>query len=115
MGPVSSWFEDKDGRIAFTEEADESPSLPNLFYSGPLLQHRQSLFCFIYKFRARFGIIARTIAERLGHEWEEPLKQWRERGFMIDDLACCQDCTCAVETEDEIAPAEVEEYAAATQ
>ena len=115
MGPVSSWFEDKNGRIAFTEEADESPSLPNLFYSGPLLQHRQSLFCFIYKFRARFGIIARTIAERLGHEWEEPLKQWRERGFMIDDLACCQDCTCAVETEDEIAPAEVEEYATATQ
>lgn len=115
MGPVSSWFEDKNGRIAFTEEADESPSLPNLFYSGPLLQHRQSLFCFIYKFRARFGIIARTIAERLGHEWEEPLKQWQERGFMIDDLSCCQDCTCAVETEDEIAPAEVEEYATAAQ
>lgn len=115
MGPVSSWFEDENGRIAFTEEADESPSLPNLFYSGPLLQHRQSLFCFIYKFRARFGIIARTIAERLGHEWEEPLKQWQERGFMIDDLSCCQDCTCAVETEDEIAPAEVEDYATAAQ
>ena len=34
---------------------------------------------------------------------------------MIDDLSCCQDCTCAVETEDEIAPAEVEEYATAAQ
>jgi len=115
MGPVESWFSDDHGRVTFTEEADESPSLPNLFYSGPLLQHRQSLFCFIYKFRARFGIIARTIAERLGHDWEEPLKQWKDQGFMIDDLSCCQDCTCAVETEEEIAPAEVEEYATADQ
>ena len=27
-------------------------------------------FCFIYKCRARFGIIARTITERLDHDWE---------------------------------------------
>lgn len=111
LGPVASFFEDENGNLLFTEEADESPVLPNLFYSGPLLQHRQSLFCFIYKFRARFGIIARTIAERLGYEWEEPLRQWRERGFMIDDLSCCEDCTCAVESDEEIAPAEVEDYA----
>lgn len=113
LGPVTEWFKDGNDRLHFTEESDESPTLPNLFYSGPMLQHRQSIFCFIYKFRARFGIIARTIADRLGHEWEEPLKQWRERGFMIDDLSCCEDCTCAVESDDEIAPAEVESYATA--
>ena len=113
LGPVASLFKDETGHVAFTEEADESLTLPNLYYSGPLLQHRQAIFCFIYKFRARFGIIARTIAERLGHEWEEPLQQWRERGFMIDDLSCCEDCTCAVESDDEVAPAEVEEYATA--
>ena len=113
LGPVASFFEDENGRVAFTEEADESPILPNLFYSGPLLQHRQAIFCFIYKFRARFGIIARTIAERLGRDWEQPLRQWQERGFMIDDLSCCEDCTCAVEGDEAVAPAEVEEYAAA--
>ncbi len=113
LGPVAHHFVDEDGELFFTEESDESPTLPNLFYSGPMLQHRQSLFCFIYKFRARFGIIARTIAERLGHEWEEPLKQYKERGFMIDDLSCCEDCTCAVETDEEVAPAEVEDYATA--
>ncbi len=113
LGSVASLFEDEHGKVFFSEEADESPILPNLFYSGPMLQHRQSLFCFIYKFRARFGIIARTIAERLGHDWEKPLRAWRERGFMIDDLSCCQDCTCAVENDDEIAPAEVEDYATA--
>ncbi len=115
LGPVASLFEDNEGRLAFTEEADESPIAPNLFYSGPLLQHRQSLFCFIYKFRARFGVIARTIADRLGLAWEEPLRSWRERGFMIDDLSCCEDCTCAVESGEEVAPAEVEDYATASR
>ncbi|MEM9283201.1 MAG: NAD(P)/FAD-dependent oxidoreductase [Verrucomicrobiota bacterium] len=111
LGPVEKWFQDGDGKVLFTEEADESVSLPNLFYSGPMLEHRQSIFCFIYKFRSRFGIIARTIAERLGREWEAPLRQWRERGFMIDDLSCCEDCTCAVENDEELSPAEVEDYA----
>ncbi|MEM7384325.1 MAG: NAD(P)/FAD-dependent oxidoreductase [Verrucomicrobiota bacterium] len=115
LGPVASMFEDENGRMTFTEEADESPSVPNLFYSGPLLQHRQSLFCFIYKFRARFGIVARTIAERLGVEWEDALRSWRERGFMIDDLSCCEDCTCAVESDEEVAPAEVKDYATASR
>ncbi|MEM0970510.1 MAG: NAD(P)/FAD-dependent oxidoreductase [Verrucomicrobiota bacterium] len=115
LGPVSKWFEDEKGRLVFSEEADESPILPNLFYSGPMLQHHQSLFCFIYKFRARFGIIAKTIAERLGYAWEEPLQQWSERGFMIDDLTCCLDCTCAVESDEDEAPAEVEEYASASR
>ncbi|MEM7012259.1 MAG: NAD(P)/FAD-dependent oxidoreductase, partial [Verrucomicrobiota bacterium] len=113
LGPVESFFKDEKGKLAFTEDADEAPLLPNLFYSGPMLQHRQAIFCFIYKYRARYGIIARTIADRLGYEWEKPLKQWKERGFMIDDLSCCEDCTCAVETEEEVAPAEVEDYATA--
>jgi hypothetical protein len=94
-----------------SEEADESTLFPGLFYSGPSLSHRGMLFCFIYKFRARFGIIARTIAERLGHEWEKPLKLWKERGFMMDDLSCCLDCQCAVEAEETNNP-EVEDYEA---
>jgi thioredoxin reductase len=90
----------------FTEEADESPVTPGLFYSGPALRHRGTLFCFIYKFRARFGIVAREIAGRLGLECEGPLKLWRERGFLVEDLACCTDCRCAVESESTSAEAE---------
>jgi putative flavoprotein involved in K+ transport len=101
------------GPYAVLDEAtDESTITPGLFYSGPSLMHRNAMFCFIYKFRARFGIIARTIAERLGHEWEKPLKLWRERGFMIEDLACCTDCKCAVDAENEENP-EVADYAEA--
>jgi len=115
LGPVEKHFTDEKGELVFTEEADESPTLPGLFYSGPMLQHRQSLFCFIYKFRARFGIVAREIAEQLGQAWQEPLQQWQDRGFMIEDLSCCADCTCAVENDEHAAPAEVEDYASVTR
>lgn len=95
----------------FTEEADESPVTEGLFYSGPALRHRGTLFCFIYKFRARFGIVARAIAERLGLEWQEPLRLWRERGFLVEDLTCCTDCRCDVASETE--PEAAQDYLAA--
>ena len=107
MRPLFAW---KKGQPVFSEAADESTITPGLFYSGPSLQHRGMLFCFIYKYRARFGIIAREIAERLGHEWRESLRLWKERGFMLDDLSCCADCQCAVEQEEPENP-EVEDYA----
>jgi hypothetical protein len=93
-----------------SEAADESTLTPGLFFSGPSLQHRGMLFCFIYKFRARFGVIAREIAGRLGREWQVPLALWRERGFMMEDLDCCADCQCAVESEESVNP-EVLDYA----
>jgi putative flavoprotein involved in K+ transport len=98
LGLVADRFTGDNGSLSFTEEADESPVTPGLFYSGPLLRHRQSLFCFIYKFRSRFGIVAREISRRLGLEWEEPLRLWQERGFMVEDLDCCTSCTCAMGT-----------------
>ncbi len=97
LGLVAHRFTGDDDSLSFTEEADESPVMPGLFYSGLLLRHRRSLFCFIYKFRSRFGIVARAIASRLGREWEEPLRLWRERGFMVEDLDCCASCECALE------------------
>lgn len=103
---VEAHFHDELGNPVFTEADDESPATPGLFYSGPALRHRGTLFCFIYKFRARFGIVARAIAERLDLEWEKPLELWRERGFLVEDLACCTDCRCAIESEAESEPAE---------
>lgn len=98
------------GQPVLSEAADESTLTPGLFFSGPSLQHRGMLFCFIYKFRARFGVIAREIAGRLGREWQVPLALWRERGFMMEDLDCCADCQCAVESEESVNP-EVLDYA----
>jgi putative flavoprotein involved in K+ transport len=105
---VEEHFHLFDDLPVFTEEADESPVTEGLFYSGPALRHRGTLFCFIYKFRARFGIVAREIATRLKLEWEGPLKLWRERGFLVEDLACCTDCRCDVKSE--AGGAEAEDY-----
>ncbi len=115
LGPVAEHFAGPDVTPVFSEEADESLRTEGLFYSGPLLRHRQSIFCFIYKFRGRFGVIAREICQRLGLPWEEPLKPWRERGFLVEDLACCTDCTCAVESAAEPDPAPAEDYRAAAK
>lgn len=107
LEPMRDMWEWKDGLPVFTEAADESTRHRGLFYSGPSLSHRGMLFCFIYKFRSRFGVIARTIAERLGHAWNAPLQPWKEAGFMLDDLSCCADCQCAVESEVADAPSVV--------
>jgi thioredoxin reductase len=104
LGLIANYFAWEAGRPVFSEASDESTVTGNLFYCGPLLRHRGSMFCFIYKFRARFGIVARTIAERMGVEWRKPLARHAACGFMIEDLSCCTDCQCAVAGEEENPP-----------
>ena len=109
LGLIADFLAWEAGRPVFSEQADESTLAENLFYCGPLLRHRGSMFCFIYKFRARFGIVARTIAERMGVEWQKPLARHAACGFMIEDLSCCTDCQCAVPAEGEN-PLEVRDF-----
>jgi len=99
LGPVAHLFDhDENALPIFTEEADESTLTPGLFYTGPSLVHRNSLFCFIYKFRARFGVIAAEIATRLGkHDVDENLLPYLKAGFMNTDLDCCTHCQCAID------------------
>ncbi|MFC5050951.1 NAD(P)/FAD-dependent oxidoreductase [Rubritalea spongiae] len=103
---VSDLFEhDKHNLPVFSEEADESTITPGLFYSGPSLVHRNALFCFIYKFRARFGIIAAEIAQRLGMpDVEQKLESYHKSGFMNRDLECCTECECAIENSETYVP-----------
>jgi putative flavoprotein involved in K+ transport len=84
---------DEHGRVQVTEEADESTVLPDLFLAGPALAHRDAIFCFVYKFRQRAGVVARAIGERFGVD-TTPLEMLREPGFLLDDLSCCDDCAC---------------------
>lgn len=97
LQPIKDLFTWEKGVPQFTED-DESTLHPGLYYSGPSLVQRGSKFCFIYKFRVRFGVIARSIVRRL--ERREPdLEDDRRRGFLVDDLECCTNCECAVESE----------------
>ncbi len=100
LGLVEKYFErDKHNLPVFSEEADESTITSGLFYTGPSLVHRNALFCFIYKFRARFGVIAAEIARRLDlPDIEEKLEEYAKAGFMNTDLDCCTSCECAIET-----------------
>jgi len=102
LGPVEELFKhDENGLPVFSEEADESTLVPGLFYSGPALVHRRALFCFIYKFRARFGVLALEIATRLGKQGvDEKLMPYLKAGFMNSDLDCCTNCECAIDPTD---------------
>ena len=96
LTPIKALFEWQDGNPLFTEE-DASTLHPGLYYTGPSLIQRSSKFCFIYKFRARFGVIARSAARQLGYP-EPELEDDRRRGFLLDDLECCTNCECVVES-----------------
>lgn len=105
-------FELSEGKPVFSEEADESTITPGLFYSGPLLEHRGSKFCFIYKFRSRFGVVAREIAKRLELDLL-PLAPYESSGFMNEDLECATDCSCAIPSEAAAPDARSRRYAEA--
>ena len=86
---------DEDGEPIVTEEADESTLVPGLFLSGPIVQHRGVNFCFIYKFRQRFAVVADAIAQRLGMDTTEAVEARRTAGMYLDDLSCCvESCAC---------------------
>lgn len=92
---VRERFEFDDcGRVVVTEEGDESTVLPGLHLSGPMLRHGDLIFCFIYKFRQRFGVVAESIAERLGVD-ARPLRALADAGMLSDDLKYCgSSCAC---------------------
>ncbi len=91
---ISDCFEwDADGVPLLTEE-DESTLMPGLFVAGPAVQHGPIIFCFIYKFRQRFAVVAQAIAERLGVD-TGVLEVYRRQHMFLDDLSCCGDeCVC---------------------
>lgn len=93
FGPADDYFpRDEDGVPTLTDR-DESPVADGIFLSGPEVAHNGVLFCFIYKFRTRFPVIAETIGERLGVD-TEPLDVYREENMFMDDLSCCEPDMC---------------------
>ncbi|MEM9486853.1 MAG: NAD(P)/FAD-dependent oxidoreductase [Cyanobacteria bacterium P01_F01_bin.116] len=90
---ISPLFDWSKGYAALTEN-DESTTTPGLFVSGPSVRHGDLIFCFIYKFRQRFAVIANAIAHRLDID-TTPLEAYRQAGLFLEDLSCCgNDCIC---------------------
>ncbi|MCE7793094.1 NAD(P)-binding domain-containing protein [Salipaludibacillus sp. CUR1] len=89
------FFWEENGDIRLTDK-DESTVSQGLFLSGPQVKHEDVIFCFIYKFRQRFAVIAQEICTRLGIEPRESvLELYRQSNMYLEDLTCCDNsCEC---------------------
>lgn len=82
-----------DGGAPALTDRDESTETPGLFLVGPQVAHDGQQFCFIYKFRQRFAVVAETVGERLGVD-TGPLEEYREKRMFLEDLECCEPDYC---------------------
>ena len=69
---------------------DESTKVPGVFLVGPTVRHGELSFCFIYKFRQRFGVVANAIAKGLGFETEAAIENCKKMNMYLDDFSCCK-------------------------
>ncbi|MEM6553408.1 MAG: NAD(P)/FAD-dependent oxidoreductase [Planctomycetota bacterium] len=91
---VSHLFEDREDGYPLLSENDESTITPGLFLCGAAVRHGNHVFCFIYKYRQRFAVVAKAIATSLGLPAER-LESYRSWGMYLDDLSCCgEECVC---------------------
>ena len=72
---------------------DESTKVPGVFLVGPTVRHGELSFCFIYKFRQRFAIVANQICRGLGRDTEAAVSECRKMNMFMDDMSCCES-TC---------------------
>ena len=70
---------------------DESTKVPGVFLVGPAVTHGKLSFCFVYKFRQRFGVVADAMARGLGLDTAEAVERCREMNMFLDDFECCAD------------------------
>jgi putative flavoprotein involved in K+ transport len=91
---VERHFESRPDGFPLLSDQDESTLQSGLFLTGPLVRHDEHVFCFIYKFRQRFAVVAKAIADRLGLP-ADGLETYRQWGMYLDDLSCCgEECVC---------------------
>ena len=86
------WAFREDGMPELTEH-DESTLTRGLFLCGPSVRQDKHIFCYIYKFRQRFAVVANQIAQRLDVD-SKPLEELRRNTMYLDDLSCCDE-SCA--------------------
>lgn len=91
---VADLFDTRDDGFPELSENDESTRTPGLFLCGPAVRHGKQSFCFIYKYRQRFAVVAKAIANSLELPAER-LELYRMWGMYLDDLSCCgTECVC---------------------
>jgi putative flavoprotein involved in K+ transport len=69
---------------------DESTKVPGVFLVGPTVRHGELSFCFVYKFRQRFGVVANAICCGLGRDTKSAVESCRKMNMYLDDVKCCE-------------------------
>ncbi len=91
---VAHLFERREDGSLLLSEHDESTIVPGMFLCGPAVRHDDHVFCFIFKYRQRFAVVAKAIANSLGLP-AEALEAYRSWGMYLDDLSNCgEECAC---------------------
>ncbi|WP_027955555.1 NAD(P)/FAD-dependent oxidoreductase [Halobacillus kuroshimensis] len=91
---ISHLFENGKHGKPLVNDQDESTKSQGLFLCGPELRHDSHVFCFIYKFRQRYHVVAEAIGSRLNLNMEI-LNLYRKESFYLDDLSDCGErCEC---------------------
>jgi len=76
---------------------DELQKTKNIFLVGAQVRQEDLIFCFVYKYRLRFWVVALEIAHRLWKDanYYEVQENWEKQGFYLSDLWSCGDeCIC---------------------
>lgn len=88
----------KDGFPLLDIETDELYNQSNIYLTGPSVRHDNHIFCFIYKFRQRFGVIVEDILDKEMYNINDIVSLvtvWKKNGLYLSDLSCCDDeCVC---------------------
>ena len=98
-GPIEEFITYCDnGSPKLVKESDEFIGQKNIYLAGPSVRHDDHIFCFIYKFRQRFGVIVEDIMRKENVEEEQISKliqKWKSNGMYLSDLSCCDtECVC---------------------
>ena len=73
-------------RAPLITDHDESTKVPGVFLVGPTVSHGCLSFCFIYKFRQRFAIVADAICRGLGRDTTQSVQDCRMMDMYLDDI-----------------------------
>ncbi|SUK03283.1 pyridine nucleotide-disulfide oxidoreductase family protein [Staphylococcus agnetis] len=92
---VQQLFTLQDGEVKLSQ-LDESTRYPNVFLIGATVRHEEAILCYIYKFRARFAVLAEIVMKREALPVDDTIiESFKKNNMYLDDYACCEvDCTC---------------------
>ncbi|MRX73249.1 SidA/IucD/PvdA family monooxygenase [Bacillus lacus] len=93
---LKDMFEWDGENVPRLTDKDESSITDNLFLAGPNVKHKNVIFCFIYKFRQRFAVVAKEISERAQIPIDSAvLEIYSRNNMLLEDLSCCEvKCEC---------------------